>query len=487
MSGSARMMITAALLAPLLAFPAHAPAWEATSTHAGLAEQAATASHLHARLRDGLGVEDGLFAQLIVPPADAPELFTVLRDLDPIEGYVPDARGRLIALGWLAAGAVIADLPSAQAANHFFDPATGKGMRRESLGGLTGALREQYRKSAAGSLPASGMPAPDWVVAKENPLNLDGFLEQYQKAIRAGTPGERARHVAAALLAAGAILHVLQDMGSPSHVRDDVAAHLDGVGNDSLDLGSRFERIAAVAYGRLGVPAPSRVVNATTLRGFFTNAEQTGLADLTAARWFSAYTLPRSVRIGNEHRRSDLGEKLTRSLRRAEPAVPTRLNLVAAQKEAGVEVRNTDGVCLARYRVEDDVLSWFTDDECALEQLGAILPETAAYGAGLLDFLFRGELTASAGSGGGIAIAAGGVGFGKGTVEIYAEDERGVRTALGAPTEIAGAAIGASVAVAGAPAKGTRRVAAVFHGVDAAGEPLVASVTTAWPLAPASR
>jgi len=90
--------------------------------------------------------------------------------------------------------------------------------------------------------------------------------------------------MAAALVAAGAILHVLADMGSPSRVRGDSAAHFASLGGGPDDLGSRFERIAALAYSRLGVPAPSRVVTRDRLRDYFTNAAGTGLADVIARR-----------------------------------------------------------------------------------------------------------------------------------------------------------------------------------------------------------
>ena len=70
---------------------------------------------------------------------------------------------------------------------------------------------------------------PDWVVDKQNPFNLAGFLDQYAKAVTAATPGERSRAMAGALIAAGAMLHVLGDLGAPSRVRSDFAAHLEAL------------------------------------------------------------------------------------------------------------------------------------------------------------------------------------------------------------------------------------------------------------------
>ena len=153
---------------------------------------------------------------------------------------------------------------------------------------------------------------------------------------------------------------------------------------------------------------------------------------------------------------------------------------MAAHYEDGATLRSPSGTCLARYRVERDVLTFSIDDDCALEQLAAILPEVAAYETGLLDFLLRGELTISAGG----QITVQGAGLGAGTVEILVEDDRGVRTSL-ASVAVAGAGSAAgsdagsgsgapgSLASVAAPATGSR-VVAVYRGVDTAGEPIVA-------------
>jgi hypothetical protein len=111
-------------------------------------------------------------------------------------------------------------------------------------------------------------------------------------------------------------------------------------------------------------------------------------------------------------------------------------------------------------------VSFWIDDECMLEQLAAIMPEVASYEAGLLDFLLRGELTMT----GTDQIEIGGKGLGAGNLEVVVEDNRGVRTRLGASDMPAGKE---RMTVIPAPATGTR-VVAVFRGVDAAGEPIVA-------------
>lgn len=447
----------AAILA-LCLVPATAAAWEPETTHAGLAEQAALASRLHARLTS-LGFSGGLFEPLTIPPADAPSLLAAVRLLSPTHGSVPDARGRQPALGWLTAGAALADVPASHGANHFYDPLTRRGWAAPDRGLLAGLSDRVRRALGRAPLPERGVPAPDWVTAKTNPFNLDAFLDQYAKAVSAKTPGERSRHMAAALVAAGALLHTLGDLGAPSRVRSDPAAHLEPLGGGPDDLGSRFERIAALAYGRLGVPAPSGAVTRTRLRDFFTATDGEGLADVTARSYFSPHTLPAPGRVSAH---ANARPALARPL----PALPERLNLMAASRDAGTTLRAPDGTCLARYQIDHAILSFSLDDECLLEQVAAILPVVASYEAGLLEFLLRGELAIQLGN----ELVVRGEGLGAGTLEVLVEDDQGTRTSIASAQLAAGADPLVRVA---APTSGIR-VVAVYRGIDAAGEPVVA-------------
>ena len=440
-----------AITLALALVPATASAWEPQTTHAGLAEQAAMASRLHKRLVS-LGFTGGLFEPLTIPPADAPALAAALKLLSPPHGSVPDGRGRQSALAWLTAGAALADVPASQGANHFFDPATGAGWTAPDRG-VSGKVRGLFGR---GGMPDKGIPAPDWLVAKANPFSVEQFHNQYAKAVSAATPGERSRYMAAALVAAGALIHTLGDLGAPSRVRSDSAAHLDPLGSGDDDLGSRFERIAALEYGRLGVPAPSRTITRSHLRDYVTTKDGGGLADVIARSYFSPNTLPEPTRISGDAKPV---------LARPQPALPARLNLMAANRDDGTTLRSASGICLARYRVEHDVLRFSLDDECMMEQLAVILPEVGAYETGLLDFLLRGELTIAVGN----QITVSAKGLGAGSVELLVEDDRGVRTSL---TTVA-ATSGEQLAQVAAPPSGTR-VVAVFRGSDAAGEPIVA-------------
>jgi hypothetical protein len=214
--------------------------------------------------------------------------------------------------------------------------------------------------------------------------------------------------------------------------------------------------MAALVYGRLGVPAASRVITRTHLRDYFTARDGSGLADEVAANFFSPNTLPQPTRAIDPH------PQLVKAL----PALPPKLNLMAANREAAT-VRAKDGTCLARYRVDDDsIIRFGIDDDCMLEQLAKILPEVTSYEQGLLDFLLRGELAVAVSS----QITVSAKGLGVGTLDLLVEDDRGVRRSIGTFTIKPGMEPLAQVA---APTTGSR-VVALYRGVDLAGEPLVA-------------
>ena len=187
---------------PSLVRPNTALAWEPETTHAGLAETSAMDSKIHEQLNILFGEKAGLYAELGVPRKDAPEIFMILDKHSPSEGYTPDTRGIQTALSWLVAGAVLADTPKEFAKKHFF-PAS--------------FLKKKVRSSTQNALA--------WLTDPKNPMGGNQFYDQFKKAVISSSRLERQRHLAGALLAAGAIHHVVTDMASPSHVRADLDSH----------------------------------------------------------------------------------------------------------------------------------------------------------------------------------------------------------------------------------------------------------------------
>jgi hypothetical protein len=446
-----------------------ARAWEAETTHAGLTEQAALASKTHAWLQTALGRRQGWYETVTVPRVEAVALYQKLANLEPSTGAVPDNRGNLTTLGWLVAGSILEDLPPQRGRNHFFDPIHHTGLTGEGTHGWFTATGPKLLGSLLGErLPDHGVAAPDWILAKENDLGLTRFWRELELAATAPEGAARDLHLALALICAGAMAHVLQDMGSPSRTRDDLAAHLESLGAGPSDRGSRFERLAGVLHGSLGVPAPAQVEHRQRLRDFFTAADGKGLADLTNTGFYSAGTLPAERILEIDQKPAEVLADVTRSQRFASPR-PKEMTLRAAAGPDGATIRDSKGTCLASYRVDGRQLSFSIPDQCALEQLAVILPRVSGYTAGLLDWLFRGALSVEADVDT-ISVTAVGEKLGGGKVTLLGENAQGKRLVLGSAAATGGEALGRFTV----ETRGMVKVIAVFHGVDSAGEEVVA-------------
>lgn len=286
--------------------PAEAVAYEAATTEAGLTEQAALASHLHRHLIKRFIHPLGLFEPLrldlsALPPVRARSLYSRMVGLDAAEGYAPEWQpstsaqvypiGRQHVLGWLIAGTVIENIPADRLRHHFFDPRTGLGLHtpdgnpslKVSLAAVKNGLSSVRQLLAGAALDGNGLPAPDWVAAKEavNELGFLAFLRAYEQAERAEWPAQRENALVEVLLSVGGMLGVLEQMGDPAYLRSDLQALLDGKG----------ELLVTERFRRAGVP-PAKATGAAKegsgwpqrLRDLFADGKGGGLAEKTAQR-----------------------------------------------------------------------------------------------------------------------------------------------------------------------------------------------------------
>lgn len=298
-----------------------AMAYEAHTTLAGLTERAALGSQLHRRLVERFHCSLGLFEplQLHFPQISDPVLARGLRarllTLDPAEGYAPageawlkastrttprgSARApegaggefmRQSALGWLAAGSVLEEMPIARSVHHFFYPATGTGLQRPPGQTSTNASVHAFRAGIASArelltgaaVDGTGMPAPQWLLDPHNELGLASFQRAYREAVLGETPAARQTALVQVLLSTGAMLAVLEQMGDPIHVRGDLERSL-------IQEGGLYQRWVSQRYGRAGVPAPASAGGMVRhLSDLFHDTAGNGLAQLTAQRAYPA-------------------------------------------------------------------------------------------------------------------------------------------------------------------------------------------------------
>lgn len=459
-----------AVLTAMLCLIPSADAWEPDSTHPGLAETSALSSALHARLVEIFGEQGGLYTELVVPPNDAKELHARLRLYSPSRGFVPSAKGAQSALAWLSAGSVVADTPSSQATQHFLDPKTQKGLD-ESLGqGNAEALqRIAHSGFTRSGISSNNQDALSWVLSDKNPMGISAFWGQYKQSVTSRTHLERQRHLAGALIAAGAIHHVLVDLASPSHVRNDLAAHLQPLSQDESDVGSAFERLAAIAFGRLGVPSSATIDSPKSLSALFKGP--VSLSELISKNYFSASTMPRSFQVALSATQDQGMAGLQKALVRDVPA-PVALDLLSARSVKGATWRNNKGTCLARYRYNLGRVSFRMDDACALEQIQEILPVAGAYGKALIEHLFRGRLKISS-----EGIVATGIPLAKGSYTVMWDDALGNRSVLSTIKSDKGA-----IPDIAPPPAAAKKLILFFEGVDKNGESIMATGQAAWPL-----
>jgi hypothetical protein len=501
----------------LLGAAAPAAAYDAPTTLAGLTEQAALSSRLHRRLMERMSCSLGLFEPLrldldALTPELARSLHVRLQALDEGQGYAPEPLARQPgqshparrqhALGWLAAGTVLEGVPAARERNHFFEPRSGRGLYRPAGQTAASAAVQAVRDGmsttrqllAGAAVDGSGIAAPEWIESPENELNVAVFLNAYEHAVVKKTPAERESALAEALLAAGAIIGVLEQMGDPAHVRNDLPDVIDG----------GYQRLVSDRYGRAGVPAPGSLppeaLTPGRLRDLFTTDNGLGLADRTMRRFYSAGTLP-GADLGDlpalagkpplpnppftdEHGQplaeivAPAGWPLTAS---GYLTTPQLAHLAAWERVPERDLRTGTPLQTVRFSL---------DETCYADYAAALLPEIGRYAQVALDYLFRGELKLALTDGGhSLVVRVAESPLGTGTLTILGERPEGSRQVLSTlatlPTR-AGGTLG-TIALPAADLQDLHRLIVLYRGRDRQSEPIVTSaqlVLPGPPLAP---
>ncbi len=468
--------------------PAAAHGYDPATTHAGLTERAVAASGLHKVLTRRLGRPLGLFEPVALRSGDVPEpqaawLELRLDALDPSAGCRPGSDGAASALAWVVAGAVIAGTPAERGQHFYYDPSRGAGLEQAGgLGGIGYGLRLLMDAGGGGvrgwavgsSFNMTGRPSTEWLLAPENDVGLVAFHTELEVAITNPEPGRRATALARALLALGGTLAVLEDAGDPAHVRNDFrAAYLGAGGASPFDRGSAFERFVSESYGRMGLPAPVPPVSRPNVLAFITAADREGLADRTQRRFFSDGSVPATATVDRDTTAAEVMQDARASMPYAFPRLP-RLELAAIGRRsyayaAGSEATAADGGrprrrrLLAYQRVPGRV-RFFLDESVYADNARVLLPEIAGYAAGLIDHLFRAEIRLATDAAGLTVSLTGTRGIPRGgAIRLFAEAADGTRRELGT-------AVASEAEVKLAIPIGTRRIAAVWRGLDDAGE-----------------
>lgn len=479
MSISPRRIRPVVLLMVLL-LSATGQAYESGSTHPGISGRAVLASNLHRFLRSA-GLELGLFGDLGVDPSAMPprrvaELRRDLDRLDPAAGLRPNGLTQW-AVGWVMAGSAMQGLLEAAERHHFLDPTTGKGLA-DQVAGVTGAYRlmsvfegtDSFRSMATGTASdLTGMPALRWIRSHSNAHSLDELYSQLDQSVTAATPQRRRHHLVLALIALGGLLHVLQDMGSPSHVRNDFAVgHMQRVGRHPVDRASSYERFVSITYGHAGIPAyRGQPIIRPSIDAYFHSPRWNGLADLAHAARFSPGNLPATTRVFANTNVLELTKQLNAKLRYAAPRVDPSIDLDCARWRK-CHLKRADGTPLVAYRVwGDGRLVFQLDRHCEAAAAHQLLPLAVGFSTGLLNHLLRGKATLRWHGDEAISVSLSGVrSRNTAVVRLFVEDDHGVRRQV-AKGPIKASTAAATVPVPAKTARSGNRLVALVSGRDA--------------------
>lgn len=480
-------LLAAAAATLLLAHAPGAKAYEASSTHPGITAQAALASKIHLRLRRDLGQSLGIFTRLElaaprIDPRELRRLRRTLERLDPAGGYQPDSRLGQRALGWLLAGSVLAGTPPTRETDHFLNPIVGGLDNRSLLLDGTLSLASLFEGSSSvreyltgTGFSLEGSPATALLTSEENRLSATVFYDQLAAAAADPLPAGRAHALTQALLAAGGVLHLLQDMASPTHVRNDYAVgHLQPLGSDPLNRGSAYERAVSLAYGQFGIPAyrGARVIR-KHLKDFFSSPDWSGLADRTSVEHFSPGTLPPTTTIVPQADARELRNRLSEKLAFSQPALGP-IDLGCARRRTCYQ-NGPHGPQLAYRLGADGKLRFFLDDKCLAASARRLLPLAVGFSTAVIDFLFRGTLSVER-QGEDLIIRNAGVPLSSGRARLFVDDGKGQRRVVATPPlSLPAPRGGVLFARRITPELAGKTITVLFEGTDESGERLVAT------------
>lgn len=339
-------------------------------------------------------------------------------------------------------GSELEDKPMCRASNHFHNPLnsfswddsymkdepflirsfcylTGWGTKRSDVVWAT-----VFRAPVPGGLRVeTSMNYFDWDMARD----------YYFKALTSPTAAERTENYAKTFQALGQVLHLLQDMAVPSHVRSDFKAHWIGALNLTGEPYEGYVQRRISNVGSLHAPIRPNFDGGVTLTKFWdTNVYDSvcngdgkprmvgrnlGLAEYTNANFISGSTAfteskPCAEQYSFPHPRFDETEEyadyrnLPLRVRQAEDGITDVIRpLHIIDPPEGVEAGEVAERMVAKLRYlayysdptnpapPDYYERSFTsdDDDVHLDNARRLLPRAIGYSANLLDYFFRGQ------------------------------------------------------------------------------------------------
>jgi len=382
-----------------------AEAFDERDTHPRLTEASLRRSLLDATLRNDLGITGGLDAAL---KGQTGEPQTVLE--------------------WARRGARGEDIPTCRASNHFHNPLLP--FDRSGVGDLpfSGLCRASFGRIHSNVTWATRFVAPAEVGPDTgNPFDWSAARRRYLEALTTMAPIEREAALARTFETLGHLMHLVQDLAVPAHVRNDFMSHLDcvpqaaPVPNWCLNAFERFvqQRPGLVdIVGTTPISFDGQLVTRFWDLDRYTGANPSadlaqGLAEYTNANFASLYTLFTESLPAGDLRAFPFPRLSSTDL---EDLVAQRIAL-RGEVEAGANLDDrllylskiNDGERITPFAkvgyltkflmspafpgVHPFITHTFQIDDAVHDAYALkLLPRAIGYGTGLVDYFFRGKI-----------------------------------------------------------------------------------------------
>jgi hypothetical protein len=351
--------------------------------------------------------------------------------------------------------------------------------------------------------PAAGLPAVDWALgrqgrggdATQNQFSLPDARLYQLRSLTEATREARDRNTALLFRALGQVVHLLQDMAQPQHVRNDAhSGCVDVIAGEHSWYEDYVERRAlGQGFRRRGEPAPPLGLDGyappslADFRDFFTSPDAAGLADFTSRNFFSAGT-NLSLLLGDCGGLAEPPCRRDAYTERDEPFTFTTIDGTAVGGVVRLLLRTmrdpitgalVPDVAVSARSLWDQhlerrgLLPAFTLNAINYDAMSdVLLPRAAGYSAGLLDHFFRGrldvELLEDPASAEAIRLESRNLSpdtMSDGVLSLHAEQADGTRTRLGDAGAVPDVPPGGALPPLTAPgAPGATRLLAVYHG-----------------------
>ena len=455
-----------------------AEAFDEVDTHPRLTQVSALQSLLDNTLRTDVGILDGVQARL---RGSGGETATVLQ--------------------WLRIGGASEDFPMCRASNHFHNPLKPFTSSRVTDEPLIDVFCPDFQPVRSNVVWGTGFVSPtERGPATENPFDWDASRRAYWDALTLALPPDREAALARTFETLGHVMHVVQDLAVPAHVRNDFRAHL-------TNLRPSLHRLTEESVERYVRTHPSIVDNAAAtpvdivgrrVTRFWDTDQYTGAnPSPDTAQGLAEYTNANFV---------SLDTVLTEDLGSRDPYFfpYPRLSSTNAEalfgKDAAVvrfvraeDGRTDTGLYLDKVRDGETITNFLRagyltgdlidrappgtprrlvlqlDDEVHGSYAAKLVPMALGYSKALLDYFFRGKLDVDLlDAGGGLRLVGTNAStdpLDGGTLAVYADTTDGVRRQASAGLGVGRVESGGTLpAVAVTPPEGAERFVAVYTG-----------------------